>query len=375
KQFDHWGIQVTNLHSLAQLETHIKQNSTLYDYGVVSCKGLNPNKDFSEQLQAIKVSCHYLIFLSGTNEQNLHIAFGAVDKIFPAPVGTNTLAQTLLDPKPDTDRSYQLEAQYQAEPIAREALSVLAVDDNPANLKLIDTLLKELVTQVTVINNGKGAVNIAEERSFDLIFMDIQMPGTDGISATKQIRQRSLNRNTPIIAVTAHAIAEEKELIQRSGMDGYLPKPIDEAALKSVINRWKTRPKFTHFDPFTLNWELCLTQANQKQDLALEMLKMLVVSIPETAEQIKKSLEKLNQESMLSSIHKLHGACCYCGVPTAQKLCQQIESCLKGGSAVADVEPEILELLDELSKVESAATQVISQLSTDVIDDNETRLL
>ncbi|GGI94916.1 histidine kinase [Shewanella hanedai] len=375
KQFDYWGMRVTNLHSSTQLDRHIKQNSTIYDFGVVSCKGLNPDKDFSEQLQAIKASCHYLIFLSGTNEQNLHIVFGSVDKIFPSPVGTNTLAQILLDPKPDISSAYRQEEFNQAEPVAREVLSVLAVDDNPANLKLIDTLLKELVTQVTVINNGKGAVDVAQERSFDLIFMDIQMPGTDGISATKLIRQQSLNRNTPIIAVTAHAIAEERELIQQSGMDGYLPKPIDEAALRSVIVRWKTRPKFTHFDPFTLNWELCLAQANQKQDLALDMLKMLVASIPETTELIKKALEEFDQDSMLSSVHKLHGACCYCGVPTAQKLCQEIESCLKAGSAVADVEPEILELLDELSKVESAATQVISQLSTDVIDDNETRLL
>lgn len=366
KQFDHWGLLVTNLHSSIQLGLHIKQNTIIYDYGVISCKGLNSNEDIAEQLKTIKSSCRYLIFLSGTNIQNLHTIISSVDKIFPAPVSTNSLAQILLDPKPDTSSAYRQEEFNQAEPIAREVLSVLAVDDNPANLKLIDTLLKELVTQVTVIDNGKEAVEIAQKRSFDLIFMDIQMPGTDGINATKQIRHRSLNRNTPIIAVTAHAIAEERELIQQSGMDGYLPKPIDEAALKTVIKRWKIRPKFTHFDPFTLNWELCLTQANQKQDLALDMLKMLLASIPETAQLIRTALEEFNQESMLSTVHKLHGACCYCGVPTAQKVCQEIESGLKGGATIVDVEPEILELLDELSKVESAATQVISQLSTDV---------
>jgi len=218
-------------------------------------------------------------------------------------------------------------------------------------------------------------VSIAQERSFDLIFMDIQMPGTDGISATKLIRQDSLNRNTPIIAVTAHAIAEERERIQQSGMDGYLPKPIDEAALKSVISRWKTRPKFTHFDQFTLNWELCLTQANNKQDLALDMLKMLLDSLPETTQQIEGALERLDDKQMLTTVHKLHGASCYCGIPTTQKLCQEVESTLKRGSSIADVEPEILELLDELTKVESAANQVISQLSTDIIDDNQTRLL
>ncbi|WP_065187951.1 two-component sensor histidine kinase BarA [Shewanella woodyi] len=375
KQFQHWGMKTTNIGSTSQLAECSLSGSKKYDYAVVSCKALSPDKDSTEQLKYIKDLSQFVLYLVCTNEQDTHTIFDTVDKILPAPVNEKVLAETLIDPKPDTNSSYQLEEHAQVEPIARENLNVLAVDDNPANLKLIDTLLKELVSQVTVIDNGQGAVNIAQERSFDLIFMDIQMPGTDGISATKQIRQHSLNRNTPIIAVTAHAIAEEREMIQQSGMDGYLPKPIDEAALKSVINRWKTRPKFTHFDPFTLNWELCLTQANQKSDLALDMLKMLVASLPETTDQIKQALEEFNQESMLASVHKLHGACCYCGVPTTQKLCQEIESSLKRGSAVADVEPEILELLDELTKVESAANQVISQLSTDVIDDNQTRLL
>lgn len=373
KHFDQWGMKTTSIHCIDQLSTHSPNKSLIYDYGIVSCKALNPDVDFSIQLKTIKAQCQYVVLLFCTNKQELHTVLGSVDKILPAPVSEKTLAQTLIDPK--SDRTYQRQDNSQPKPIFREALNVLAVDDNPANLKLIDTLLKELVSQVTVINNGKGAVEIAQERSFDMIFMDIQMPGTDGISATKQIRQHSLNRNTPIIAVTAHAIAEERQLIQQSGMDGYLPKPIDEAALKGVINRWKTRPKFTHFDPFTLNWELCLTQANQKTDLALDMLKMLVVSLPSTTEHIKRALEELNQKSMLSSVHKLHGACCYCGVPTTQKLCQAIESSLKHGAAVEDVEPEILELLDELIKVESAANQVISQLSTDIIDDNKTRLL
>ena len=183
---------------------------------------------------------------------------------------------------------------------------------------------------------------------------------------TKFIRQESLNRNTPIIAVTAHAIAEERELILGSGMDGYLPKPIDEAALKGVIDRWINKPKFTHFDMHTLNWELCLAQTNQKPDLAIEMLQMLVDSLPDSVNDIETALKDADNELMLQTVHKLHGASCYCGVPNTQKLCQEIESALKKKISLDDLEPEILELLDELTKVESAANQVISQLSADV---------
>ncbi|QFU25398.1 two-component sensor histidine kinase BarA [Shewanella eurypsychrophilus] len=369
RQVRHWGMQLTNIRSTEQLESCLNQDDDFFDYALISNKGLGKDKDISSQLEQIKARCHYLIFICGDMEQELHSILPFVDKVMSAPIGEKVLAQTLIDPQPNSENYLLLDEYVAAEAISREALSVLAVDDNPANLKLIDTLLKELVSHVSVVNSGQGAIKLAQELSFDLIFMDIQMPGTDGISATKQIRQNSLNRNTPIIAVTAHAIAEERERIEQSGMDGYLPKPIDEASLKNVISRWKTRPRFTHFDQFTLNWDLCLTQANNKRDLALDMLKMLLNSLPETIESIQGALDRFDEKQMLASVHKLHGASCYCGVPTTQKLCQQIELSLKQGSGISEVEPEILELLDELTKVESAANQVISQLSMDILDD------
>ncbi len=84
------------------------------------------------------------------------------------------------------------------------------MDDNAANLKLIAAMLKEMVSQVVVCKNGKEAVRLAQSQPFDIIFMDIQMPIMDGISATQAIRSQSLNTETPIVAVTAHAIPGER---------------------------------------------------------------------------------------------------------------------------------------------------------------------
>ncbi|EDQ01258.1 two-component sensor histidine kinase BarA [Shewanella benthica] len=375
RQVRHWGMRLTNIRSSEQLAHHFSQHDTFYDYALISNKGLDKDGDMASQLEKIKSRCRYLIFIGGDLEHELHSILPFVDKRVSAPIGEKVLAQILIDPQPNPEIQQRLKQYTPPEPISREAMSVLAVDDNPANLKLIDTLLKEVVSQVTVVNGGQGAIKQAQERSFDLIFMDIQMPGTDGFSATKQIRQHSLNRNTPIIAMTAHTIAEERDRIEHCGMDGYLPKPIDETSLRSIISRWKTRPRFTHFDPFTLNWDLCLTQANNKTDLALDMLQMLVDSLPETRAQLQDCLDNFDEKQMLTTVHKLHGASCYCGVPTTQKLCHEIESRLKQGIGIAKVEPEILELLDELTKVESAVNQVLSQLSTDVLDDKQARLL
>jgi len=366
-----WGVKVTYAATVEALQSLATQSPQAFDYGLLSCKALASSADAASTLKTIKPKINYLMLNTNCFEsEEVFLPLRPyIDKQLTMPIGEKRLSTSLIDPNSALETGPLAAPLLSHFPAAKENIAVLAVDDNPANLKLIDTLLKELVTQVHIADNGGSAVQIAQQRSFDLIFMDIQMPGTDGISATKQIRQNSANRNTPIIAVTAHAIAEERERITSSGMDGYLPKPIDEAALKDVINKWKNKPKFTHFDQRTLHWELCLTQANNRPDLAIDMLRMLLKSLPETVAHIGKALDSFDHKSMLACIHKLHGASCYCGIPTTQQLCQEIESSLKKGMAVEDVEPEILELLDELTKVESAANQVITQLSVDVKDD------
>lgn len=374
RQLQLWETKVTHHQHIASLLITLSTTAAKFDYILLSCHGFTDTGQLVNTLNLAKTKTDCLIVLNDCQEQDALSQFirPNADVVLSLPVSEHQLARNMLYPPMEYDIVAPITIPV---PAARQSLTVLAVDDNFANLKLIETLLNELVTTVIAVNSGEEAVKQAKSRTFDLIFMDIQMPGTDGISATKQIRQDSINRNTPIIAVTAHAIAEERELILGSSMEGYLPKPIDEAALKMVINRWITRPKFTHFDLHTLNWDLCLTQANHKVDLALDMLRMLLDSLPQTVKTIQTSLNKNDQATMLSTIHKLHGASCYCGVPTTQRLCQEIESALKRQTPVADLEPEILELLDELTKVESAAKQVLSQLSAEITDDQKTGLL
>ncbi|WP_339086572.1 two-component sensor histidine kinase BarA [Shewanella chilikensis] len=370
RRLQQWQMQVNSVHTVPQLEAELAQDKAHFHYVLLGCHGFDGPTQLQSVLKSARQVTEALIALFDCHDQEALERYirPVVDLVLSIPASEYLMARNMIYLPQESELKPALPKLV--EPQQRHKLNVLAVDDNPANLKLIDTLLDELVTGVTTASNGEQAVNLAKQRSFDLIFMDIQMPGTDGITATRLIRQDSLNRNTPIIAVTAHAINEERERILNSGMDGYLPKPIDEAALKGVISRWITRPKFTHFDQHTLNWELCLTQVNQKQDLALDMLRMLIDSIPDTTSNIQESLEQDDAAKMQACVHKLHGACCYCGVPTLQKLCQTVEGGLKQGSSIAELEPEILELLDELTKVESAAKQVISQLSMDLTDDN-----
>lgn len=243
------------------------------------------------------------------------------------------------------------------------AMTVMAVDDNPANLKLIGALLDDLVQHVELCNSGQQAVDRAKQMQFDLILMDIQMPDMDGIRACELIHQLPHQQQTPVIAVTAHAMAGQKEKLLSAGMNDYLAKPIEEEKLCNLLQRYKpgtsvlTRqisiePVEPAFNPnATLDWQLALRQAAGKPDLARDMLQMLIDFLPEVRNKIEEQLVGENPQGLIDLIHKLHGSCGYSGVPRMKNLCQLLESQLREGTPEEDLEPEFLELLDEMDNV------------------------
>lgn len=112
-------------------------------------------------------------------------------------------------------------------------LAILLAEDNVINRKYTVTVLEQLGHQVVSVTNGQDAVRLWSEAPFDLILMDIQMPLMDGCAATATIRQQEQERGShiPIIALTAHALQEEKEMLLSSGFDGYVPKPMEVSVL------------------------------------------------------------------------------------------------------------------------------------------------
>ncbi len=118
-----------------------------------------------------------------------------------------------------------------------EGLSVLLVEDNLLNQILAKKVLSDWKMKVDTAENGLIAIDKLEKKNFDLILMDIQMPEMDGYEATQHIREKSSpeKRVTPIMAMTAHALAGESEKCIKAGMDGYISKPFDSSVLYSKI--------------------------------------------------------------------------------------------------------------------------------------------
>ncbi|MCP9442947.1 MAG: response regulator [Nitrospira sp.] len=116
---------------------------------------------------------------------------------------------------------------------------VLLVEDNPVNQKVAVKMLEKLGCRVDVAGNGKEAVAALERIRYALVFMDCQMPEMDGFEATKLIREREgPDRHTPIIAMTANAMAEDRDNCLNAGMDDFISKPVTAQILASVLNSW-----------------------------------------------------------------------------------------------------------------------------------------
>lgn len=111
---------------------------------------------------------------------------------------------------------------------------ILAVDDSPDNLKLLSHYLKNSEVQMTFAENGMQAISEVENNKFDLILMDVQMPGMDGHETTAEIRR--LNFKNPIIALTAHALKSEHEKCREAGCDDVLTKPVSQVKLLEKIH-------------------------------------------------------------------------------------------------------------------------------------------
>lgn len=112
---------------------------------------------------------------------------------------------------------------------------ILVVEDNPLNLKLIRDVLQVSGYDVVEAQSGEDGLRVAEEDPPDLVLMDLQLPGIDGTETLRRLRQGTLRPDVPVVAVTALAMAEDKDGAARAGFDGYIEKPISVRLLPGQI--------------------------------------------------------------------------------------------------------------------------------------------
>jgi len=156
-----------------------------------------------------------------------------VDQVLRKPLLPSFMANHL-------EQMYDVKSYIKEEKLhLKESLTALVVEDNLINQRLIQILLKEYNIDVSTASNGDEAVQMCAKHTFDIVFMDIDMPVKNGILATKEIKSIiNFNGKTPIVALTAMAMQGDKEMLLSEGLDDYISKTLTREKLENILNKY-----------------------------------------------------------------------------------------------------------------------------------------
>ena len=225
---------------------------------------------------------------------------------------------------------------------------LLLVEDNPTNCQVAEVLLDKLgYRQVAVARNGAEAVERMASESFDLVLMDCQMPELDGLAATRRIRAMEQERHrprVPIVAMTAHAMAEHRQACLDAGMDDYLAKPVGRDTLRDALDKWLEHPGQESPAPAPETapagdgpwdraafWEAMMNDAG----LARRILGVFFDDCQRLLEEIETALAAGDAERVAFHAHALKGAARTVAAVTVRELVEAIEQLASEGNLAA----------------------------------------
>jgi CheY-like chemotaxis protein/HPt (histidine-containing phosphotransfer) domain-containing protein len=243
------------------------------------------------------------------------------------------------------------------------ALHLLLVEDNPINRRLAQSVLERQGHDVTVAENGVAALEALERESFDLVLMDVQMPKLDGIEATVAIRRREATTggHVPIVAVTAHAMAGDRERCMGAGMDGYLTKPIRPAMLLDAIARLRIAPRERQVPKraarATLDRAALLGQVDGSPELLGEIIELFQRNCPGLLAGTREAIARRDAGEFTYGTHTLRGMFRSLAADAAHDLAERLESLDletqqgEARSIHADLEQEVRNLETQLASL------------------------
>lgn len=214
---------------------------------------------------------------------------------------------------PDMAQLYAAALTSQEEAVSLQKITVLIAEDNAMNQQLIAHLMKSWNIDYVLVNNGQGAVDELKKRNYSIVLMDIQMPEMDGYIATHVIRNE-MKLSIPIIAMTAHAMAGEKEKCLQLGMNDYVSKPIKETVLYNMIGRHaqdiSVPEKATQHIKFTYLEQLSGGDKNFEKQIMLQFLQQA----PEELQQLQRAIDNKAYDAIKQTAHSLKSTVGYMGL-------------------------------------------------------------
>ncbi|MEH2101580.1 MAG: ATP-binding protein [Nostoc sp.] len=224
-------------------------------------------------------------------------------------------------------------------------LRILLTEDNLVNQKIALKQLQNLGYSADVANNGKEALQLLEKVPYDLILMDCQMPFLDGLETTKQIHRWqessfASGRRPVVIAMTANAMKQDKQMCLNAGMDDYLSKPVMKEDLAATLQHWKNvifkakeidtteqTVSTTNVDlvDLPIDWERLHQLSENNPEFELELLQMFVEDIEPRLEIIKVAIATHDFDQIALQIHQIKGSSANMGITTMRLAIEKIE--------------------------------------------------
>ena len=226
-------------------------------------------------------------------------------------------------------------------------VNCLLAEDNPVNQRLFLAMLERAGVQASLAATGREALAMASERHFDIAIMDVQMPEMDGLEATASIRSGELltGGHLPIIAITAHAMAGDRDLCFAAGMDGYLSKPVRMESLIGEIQRLlkpasssATMVDSPHMGGSAMpliDYPQALERVGGDRELLAELAGLFLDECPRLLSVSNAGIENNNLPATAGAAHQLKGLLAQFGSEQGRKLALSLESAAKSGDMSA----------------------------------------
>ena len=277
------------------------------------------------------------------------------------------LAQKLISVEPigDFNKNYRYavnrEHKYTAAFVAPTA-SVLVVDDNQMNLKVVQSLLKKTQLQITTCESGSKALELMCEREYDAILLDHMMPGIDGMETLKRSKQmpENRNKNVAIIALTANAISGAREMYLSAGFTDYISKPIEGTLLEKKLAKYLPKEKLviseqkveeektetvesteTEAEETLIDYEVGMKYCAGSEEIYYEIMDIFYEQYEGKKAELQRLFDEQDWSGYAVQIHSLKSNALNVGSEKLSALCLQLEQAGKGVRAEEEVEKNI----------------------------------
>ncbi|WP_428262095.1 response regulator [Haliangium sp.] len=404
EQFNRWGLERTLVESGQEALRALRQaqaDGEPFDLAVIDYQ--MPGMDGVELARRIKadpaLAETVLVLLTSVSQRAMHgeIEAAGYSGHLVKPVHASQLAHVLAmawtasqhDPSAPMVTAHPDDSRPDAHPaLLIEAGRILVVEDNVVNQKVARRMLESLGCTVDVAANGREAVTITETIPYDLVFMDVQMPEMDGLTATATIRARERGgaRHVPIVAMTARAMAGDRERCLASGMDAYVSKPVTIERLSEVMARFlgpgsdrvlaepsghrlgsesdrAAAPESAEDAPAPATSDAPPVDVGRLREVSggdshvvQELIEIYLETGTQLLEAMERALADRDRDRLRSSAHSFKGASANVGATALQALCHTIEHTEDTGALADTVHATRTELERTRRFLESMAT-------------------